>query len=127
MTDLSQLIVGDQRTREAPPAVAGVVERVDGAGVFVTVPEYDPLLHFGPCPYSGNAPAKGAECLVIFDDERQPWVMIPGASAMGTLVYANGTWPTRPASTSPILWIGPPRPPVGEGGAIVGLDMWLRI
>lgn len=88
MSDLSELILGEQRGRfrNPAPAVSGVVATTLGApddDLYVVVPEYDPHLRFGPCPFVGPLPVRGDDCLVIFDDERQPWVVIPGAIEEG--------------------------------------------
>lgn len=88
MTDIAELILGEQRGRfrEPPPAVAGVVATTladEDEDLFVTIPEYDPQARFGPCPFVGPLPTRGDDCLVIFDDERQPWVILPGAFTDG--------------------------------------------
>jgi hypothetical protein len=41
--------------------------------------ERDPQLRFGPCPWVGpEDAAAGDTCLVVFDDEREPWAIVPG-------------------------------------------------
>jgi hypothetical protein len=86
--DLSDLILGEQtgRFREPAPAVAGVIATTlasEDDELFVVIPEYDPNVRFGPCPFTGPLPTRGDDCLVIFDDERQPWVVVPGAFESG--------------------------------------------
>jgi hypothetical protein len=108
VADLAELILGEQRGRfrNPPPAVAGVVAEYDGDDLYVVVPEYDPHLRFGPCPFVGATPARDDDCLVIFDDERQPWVVLPG--------LATGGGDVGPAGPE-----GPPGPigPTGATGA----------
>jgi hypothetical protein len=80
-TDLSDLILGEQHGRFADPApvVNGVVADYTGGDLYIVVPEYDPQIRFGPCPFTAPAtPARGDECLIVFDDERQPWAFLPG-------------------------------------------------
>lgn len=73
--DLSRLIA----PKQPPPMVKGEVDELDGTDLYVVVPEYDPQLRFGPCEWIGPAsPARGDLCLVLFDDEREPWVIVPG-------------------------------------------------
>jgi hypothetical protein len=47
--------------------------------VKVIIPEFDPLLWWGPCRWQSRDattfPANGDECLLIFDNRRQPWVV----------------------------------------------------
>jgi hypothetical protein len=69
----------------------------------------------------------GASILVAISQNGRPWVNGGNAAGMGVLLYASGAWPTRPPSSSPIMWIGPIAPPSGDGGAIVGLDLWLKL
>jgi uncharacterized Fe-S cluster protein YjdI len=45
----------------------------------LVVPSYDPQLRFGPCPWIGPDDASAGDvCLVVFDDEREPWAIVPG-------------------------------------------------
>lgn len=84
--DLSDLIYGDDngRLRPPPPAVQGTVAGYDeDEGLFVVVPEYDAHLEFGPCEFVGPEPTAGDPCLVVFDNERQPWVILPGVPGTG--------------------------------------------
>lgn len=79
--DLSSLILGQQAGRFAspPPAVKGEVAAYSAGDLFVVVPDYDPHVRFGPCEWIGpKNPARGDRCLVVFDDEREPWVIVPG-------------------------------------------------
>jgi hypothetical protein len=50
--------------------------------VTVIIPGLDPGLELGPCLWmprdAVSLPAKGDECLVIFDNEREPWVVAWG-------------------------------------------------
>lgn len=45
----------------------------------VILPEFDPTLEWGPCRWQSrdltSLPAKGDECLVIFDNHRNPWIV----------------------------------------------------
>lgn len=49
------------------------------SSVDVTIPAFDKNLRFGPCRWQSrdatSLPARGDECLVIFDDRKQPWVV----------------------------------------------------
>jgi hypothetical protein len=79
--DISELILGEQRGRfrNPPPLVKGEVAENDGGDLYVIVPEFDPQLRFGPCEWIGpTGAARGDLCLVLFDDEREPWVIVPG-------------------------------------------------
>jgi hypothetical protein len=81
VADLSALILGEQRGRfrDPPPMVKGTVAELDGTDLYVVVPEFDPTLRFGPCEWIGAADtSRGDLCLVLFDDEREPWVIVPG-------------------------------------------------
>jgi hypothetical protein len=81
MADLADLILGQQRERFAPPPVAvkGEVAEIDGDDLYLVVPSYDPQLRFGPCPWIGPDDASAGDvCLVVFDDEREPWAIVPG-------------------------------------------------
>jgi hypothetical protein len=116
--DLADLILGQQRGRfrEPAPAVAGVVAELDGDDLYVVVPEYDPQLRFGPCPFVGATPARGDDCLVIFDDERQPWVVLPGlvtgGGDVGPAGPAGPQGPTGPAGPTG------PKGDTGSQGAV---------
>jgi len=45
----------------------------------VIIPEFDPHLQWGPCRWQSrdatSLPRKGDQCLIIFDDRREPWVV----------------------------------------------------
>lgn len=45
----------------------------------VVLPDYDPTLTWGPCRWQArdatSLPAKGDECLVVFDNQRRPWII----------------------------------------------------
>lgn len=47
--------------------------------VFVTIPDYDPELRFGPCRWqsrdASTLPERGDPCLVIMDNNRNIWVV----------------------------------------------------
>jgi hypothetical protein len=46
---------------------------------WVIIPDLDPTLRVGPCRWQArdavSLPAKGDACLVIFDNDREPWVV----------------------------------------------------
>lgn len=45
----------------------------------VILPDFDPTLQWGPCPWQSrdavSLPAAGDPCLVVFDNQRRPWVI----------------------------------------------------
>lgn len=45
----------------------------------VIIPEFDPNLQWGPCRWQSrdeiSLPAKGDECLVVWDSRREPWIV----------------------------------------------------
>lgn len=47
--------------------------------VRVIIPEFDEHLWWGPCRWQSRDattfPQKGDECLVIFDNRREPWII----------------------------------------------------
>lgn len=47
--------------------------------LYVIIPAFSKSLRFGPCRWQSrdalSMPAKGDECLVIFDNYRIPWVV----------------------------------------------------
>lgn len=47
--------------------------------LMVTIPSFDPQLTWGPCFWQARdavtLPVKGDKCLIIFDEQRQPWVI----------------------------------------------------
>src|SRR4051794_40417729 len=87
MEDISALIYGrDAAALQAPATAveATVAEYVDEAtGVYVTIPSFDAGQRFGPCRFVGPAPVRGNACLVVFDEEREPWVIVPGLATGG--------------------------------------------
>lgn len=48
--------------------------------VYVTIPDLDPDLKIGPARWQTRdpigLPVKGDDCLVIFDNDREPWVVM---------------------------------------------------
>lgn len=46
----------------------------------VIIPEFDPHLLWGPCRWQSrdaiSLPAKGNPCLVMFDNRRDPWIVV---------------------------------------------------
>jgi hypothetical protein len=44
----------------------------------VVIPDFDPFLQWGPCRWQSrdttSLPAAGDECLVVFDNRRNPWI-----------------------------------------------------
>ncbi len=46
---------------------------------YVIIPDLDPTLQIGPCRWQArdavSLPAKGDACLVIFDNDHEPWVV----------------------------------------------------
>jgi hypothetical protein len=69
---------GDGGAPQAGSVWAGVVAGAPAPnGVEVTLPDFGPA-RFGPCPYptTGPAPTRGDSCLVVFDNNRDPWVVI---------------------------------------------------
>lgn len=47
--------------------------------VEVVIPDFDPHLRWGPCRWQARSdtalPARGDECLVVFDNRREPWIV----------------------------------------------------
>lgn len=45
----------------------------------VTLPDYDPTLQWGPCRWQSrdavSLPRKGDDCLVVFDNKNDPWII----------------------------------------------------
>jgi hypothetical protein len=67
---------------QRPPAYAAVIHKtVTAAGqdLYVTIPGIDPDVTWGPCRWEVHVgpayPAKGDDALVMFDDDRTPWVV----------------------------------------------------
>jgi hypothetical protein len=48
-----------------------------------------------------------------------------GADALGVVVYSGSAWSVRPSGATAVMWIGPVEPPIGGGGAIEGVDVWV--
>lgn len=68
---------------EAPPAaVRGRIANTPAAeddDLFVTIDVYDRQQRFGPCafaPRGEDLPSRGDRCLVLFDELREPWVVL---------------------------------------------------
>jgi hypothetical protein len=67
---------------EAPGAVYAKIAVAPGDLndlIPVVIPEFDPTLTWGPCRWQSRdgttLPAAGDECLVVFDNRRQPWIV----------------------------------------------------
>jgi len=47
--------------------------------IWVVLPDLDPHIRVGPCRWQTrndtDLPARGDDCLVIFDNDREPWVV----------------------------------------------------
>lgn len=47
--------------------------------LMITIPDLDPSLRLGPCSWmprdAVSLPSKGDDCLVILDNDREPWVV----------------------------------------------------
>lgn len=47
--------------------------------LYVTIPDLDPTLRVGPCRWQSrdavSLPVRGDRCLVIFDNDREPWIV----------------------------------------------------
>lgn len=47
--------------------------------VMVIIPDFDPQLQWGPCRWQSrddvSLPNRGDPCLVILDNDREPWVV----------------------------------------------------
>jgi hypothetical protein len=84
--------------------------------LFVTVDVYDDQLRFGPCyfaPKAGQLPQRGDECLVIFDEVREPWVALWWN---GSSNYSEAGTPGPPGPEGPPGPAGP-QGPAGPTGA----------
>lgn len=49
-----------------------------GTKLYVTIPNFDPKLRFGPCrwmPRGATLPTRGDQALVEFDDNGEAWVV----------------------------------------------------
>lgn len=124
MEDISTLIYGrDAAALQAPATAveATVAEYVDAAtGVYVTIPSFDVGQRFGPCRFVGPAPARGDACLVVFDEEREPWVIVPGLAGGGATGPAGPTGATGaqgPAGVAGPVGATGPQGPTGATGA----------
>jgi len=115
MTELTDLLA---RTPEARAVVRGQVSNtvlVPGDDLFVTVPSFDGnRVQWGPCPWSPSdaLPTRGDECLVLFDEHEQPWVM--ALAPVGSSGDPGPQGPPGPAGPT-----GPagPQGPKGDPGA----------
>jgi hypothetical protein len=55
---------------EAPASLADLAT--------IIVPDYDTTIHWSNCRWQARGstlPAKGDECIVVFDNRNQPWVV----------------------------------------------------
>jgi hypothetical protein len=111
-----------QRAPDSVPisAVRGVIANSVGVGgdLYVLVPAYDgSRQRWGPCQWvpSTALPVRGEPCLVVFDEQRTPWVM--------TIASVSGTGaPGPPGPEGPEGPAGPAGPagatgPKGDTGA----------
>lgn len=67
----------------ASNAVAGTITGRDGSDVFAILPSFDPQQRWGPLlgvtdPLAYTA---GDPCLVVFDEEGEPWIVNPAGAA----------------------------------------------
>jgi hypothetical protein len=102
--------IADLLVHEKPPvsAARGVIANTvasPGDELYVTVASFDGSRQtWGPCSWSPSTalPAKGDPCLVLFDEQKTPWVM--------TLAPVYGTGDQGPAGPE-----GPEGPPGPQG------------
>jgi hypothetical protein len=78
------LLLGSSKPLPAPPArptdqkiVSGIVGRIDGDKVYMTVQEFSGAYDFGPLEVSSTwaAPAVGDRCVVAFDQRNVGYVV----------------------------------------------------
>lgn len=76
--DLDPIIRPRIAAAQTPPAYSGEVSRLDGQGnVFVTAPGLSGDYEHGPVKLTSAAtPVEGQGCLLIFDEERVPWILL---------------------------------------------------
>jgi hypothetical protein len=75
MTNLADVF--ETRGVGVPTAVHGVIADVDGDDVFAILPAFDMTHRWGPLLGVRDTShlSRGDDCLVIFDDEREPWLI----------------------------------------------------
>jgi microcystin-dependent protein len=83
MTDLVDIF--EPRGMGAAVAAQAVIAEVDGNDVYVIIPSFDAANRWGPLYGVDDAAglARGDDVLVIFDEERQPWLMGAGGAGGG--------------------------------------------
>jgi hypothetical protein len=109
--DLDQVL-----KRNAPPVARQVVRgRIattptnPADDLYVTIQSFDgSRAQFGPCHWAPAEalPERGDDCLVLFDESDEPWVIVtalPGAVSMRTEVW---TWTTKTADAGTSGQIG---------------------
>lgn len=74
-------VLSAERGRNAPAAFEGWaandLESLDDE-LYVIIPAFDERHRFGPCPFlGGELPDRGDRCLVLFNEEREPWALFP--------------------------------------------------
>jgi hypothetical protein len=78
------MLLGDSKPLPAPPPrptdqkiVSGVVSRIDGEKVYVTVQEFSGTYDFGPVEVSSTwaDPAVGDVCVVAFDQHNVGYIV----------------------------------------------------
>jgi hypothetical protein len=110
MTNLADVF--QPRGVGTPTAVQGYIAAVDGADVYAILPAFDTTHRWGPLlgveDASGVAPDD--DCLVVFDEDREPWLVAPAG------VVGGGGEVGPPGPQGPQ---GPPGPqgPKGDPGA----------
>lgn len=80
--------------RLRPGGYRGTVVKAPEAsddGILVLIEAFDAPRSFGPAPWVAHlnaVPERGDECLVVVDDEGEPWVMVWGSSGdLETVVH----------------------------------------
>ena len=91
----------NQRTLFSGPRLA-VINRAPvtvDESVYVVVPSFSSDYEFGPCRWTPRLflPHKGDECVVIFPESGEPWVLIDGVSDdsaedVAAVFYPRGYW-----------------------------------
>ena len=78
--------INDTRTQK-PPNFVGATRAVVASSateltdmVDVVIPEFDPKQRWGPCKWMPRGdittlPARGDDCIIIFDNERNIWII----------------------------------------------------
>lgn len=77
MTNLADIF--QPRGVGVPTAVGGYIAAIDGDDVFAILPAFDTTHRWGPLLGVGDPSglARDDVCLVIFDEEREPWLVVP--------------------------------------------------